>query len=186
MGKVEGILRIARPTVKEWICQSWPIKVNSDRIPNSLREIVKAAQKYNATISVMRAPMELRLEMPAFHHPFARNKNLQNNSKAMRCLQDNHGAKTVGDLVQIVAENGLNPTNPCLYENLNGRKCKEKAIDLLNRVEHLWKPSQESPQRHNLWHTPRTKKKESKGRPCQSASIIQPRHKIDTQPTGRH
>jgi len=117
---------IARPTVKEWICQSWLIKVQSDQMPNSLREVVKAAQKYNATISVMRAPMKLRLEMPAFHHPFARNKNLQNNSKAMRCLQDNHEAKTVGDLVQIVAENGLNPTNPCLYENLNGRKCKEK------------------------------------------------------------
>ena len=47
---------VARPTVKEWICQTWPIKIRSELIPKSLREMIEAAQKYNATISVMRAP----------------------------------------------------------------------------------------------------------------------------------
>jgi len=38
-----------------------------------MREMVEAAREYNVTLSVMRAPMALRLGMPAFHHPFARN-----------------------------------------------------------------------------------------------------------------
>jgi len=123
--------------------------------------------------------MELRLEMPAFHHPFARNKNLQNNSKAMRCLQDNHEAKTVGDLVQIVAENGLNPTNPCLYENLNGRKCKEKTEDLLNRVDHLYYGNQT--RKHRKDTTYGTHPVQRKGIKEQtllklSTSVIQPGH----------
>ena len=37
---------------------------------------MSAAQKYNASISVLRAPKELRLVMPAFHHPYVKNRNL--------------------------------------------------------------------------------------------------------------
>jgi len=62
----------ARNTVGEWISQTWPIKSRSDKHPNSLKEMVEAAHKYNAKISVMRAPSDLRLSMPAFHHPFAK------------------------------------------------------------------------------------------------------------------
>ena len=46
---------MTRNTVKEWISQTWPIKIQSDKIPNSLKEMLEAAQKYNVTISVMRA-----------------------------------------------------------------------------------------------------------------------------------
>lgn len=46
---------ITQETVSEWVCQSWPIKTRSECLPNSLKEMVEAAQKYNVTISVMRA-----------------------------------------------------------------------------------------------------------------------------------
>ena len=61
------------------------------------KEMVEAAQKYNVTISVMRAPADLRLKMPAFHHLFTKNKKLHTNSNVMRCLQINHGIKTISD-----------------------------------------------------------------------------------------
>lgn len=48
--------------------------------------MVETAQKYNTKISVMRAPADLRLNMPAFHHPFARNRNLRTTTKTMKCL----------------------------------------------------------------------------------------------------
>jgi hypothetical protein len=67
---------IMRNTVEEWISQTWPIKIRSNKIPYSLREMIEAAQKYNARISVTRATADLRLNMPAFHHPFAKNRNL--------------------------------------------------------------------------------------------------------------
>ena len=63
--------------------------------------MVETAQKYNT--SVMRAPADLRLNMPAFHHPFARNRNFRTTTKTMKCLQENHKVKTVADLVRIAA-----------------------------------------------------------------------------------
>jgi len=59
---------VTRNTLKEWIYQTWPIKIKSERLTKSMREMIEAAQKYNATISLMRVPTNLRLEMPAFHH----------------------------------------------------------------------------------------------------------------------
>ena len=142
---------IAANTAGEWICQTWPIKTRSDKLPNSLRELTEAAQKYNAKISVMRAPLGLRLNMPAFHHPFAKNRNLHTRSKTMRCLQNTHGAKKVTDLVRISSEE-----DPITCEGTRPRKqdCREKAKELLNRIRDEWNPNKETPQRHSLWHTP--------------------------------
>ena len=90
---------VDQSTVKEWICQSWRVKTQSNHLPVSVKEMIGAAMKYNAAISVSRAPGKLRLEMPAFYHPFARNKYLRTNSMAMKCLRANHNVRTVEDLV---------------------------------------------------------------------------------------
>jgi len=100
-------LKVTRNTVKEWIHQTWPIKPCSEKLPKSLKEMIETAQKYNTKISVMRATPELKMGMPAFHHLFARNRNLCTASKAMKCLQDEQKAKTVGDLVRILSNVGL-------------------------------------------------------------------------------
>jgi len=91
----------ARNIVREWISQTWLVKTRTDQLLQSLRELIETAQKYNATISVMRAPRDLRLNMPAFHHPHAKNRNLRSNSRAMKCLRDTHKAKTVNNLIKI-------------------------------------------------------------------------------------
>ena len=61
------------------------IKTRSDKILDSLKEMIAAAQKYNAKISVMRATKALRMNMPVLHHPFMKNRNLLTMSKAMKC-----------------------------------------------------------------------------------------------------
>jgi hypothetical protein len=132
-------------SVREWICQSWPIRTRSEQLPSSLKEMISAAQKCNATISVMRASSEHRLEMPAFCHPFAKNKNLQNNSRTMKCLQNNHGVKTVGDLIQISTMAVHAPANACPLRYAGGNNCCEKATELLNRIEGRWNPKRETP-----------------------------------------
>jgi len=69
--------RVERPSVGEWICQSWQIKNRSETLPFSLRELINPAQKYNATISRMRASADQRLGMPAFYHPYVQNKTFK-------------------------------------------------------------------------------------------------------------
>jgi len=65
--------KFERTTLSEWIGQSWQVKNKSELLPTSLKEMAKAAQKYKATISGMRASANQRLEMPAFFHPYAKN-----------------------------------------------------------------------------------------------------------------
>ena len=165
---------IAKTTVREWICQSWPIKIRSECLTNSMREMIKAAQKYNASLSVMRVSTDLRLEMPAFYHPFAKNKYLQNNSRVMRCIQDNHKAKTIGDLIRISTEARHDPATVCLHEKPNGNGCRRKARDLLNRIEYKWNPSRETPQKYDLWHTPRRLKRNKNTDPAVALVLFNP------------
>ena len=124
-------------------------QTRSECLPNTLKEMVEAAQKYNVTLSVMRAPTDLRLEMPAFHHPFAKNKKLHTHSNMMQCLQINHGVKTIGDLVKMSDGVGLEVADAGLHGKHKDKKCREKAKELLNRVKHHWHPKGETPQRHD-------------------------------------
>ena len=48
---------IAHTLVKEWICQTWPVKIRLEQLLLSLREMIDMSQKYNVAISVMRAPV---------------------------------------------------------------------------------------------------------------------------------
>ena len=136
--------------------------------------MIKTAQKYNATVSVMRAPTSLRLDMPAFHHPFARNRNLRINSKTMRCLQTHHKAKTVGDLIQISQLDRPDLPEACIHEPQGGQGCRKKAKELLNRIKDQWHPERETPQRHNLWHTPRRLKRYKEADPVATTVTYNP------------
>ena len=146
---------IPRATISEWVSQTWLAKTRSARLTTSMKEMLEAAQKYNVSLSVMRAPTSLRLDMPAFHHPFARNRNLRMNSKTMRCLQDVHEARTVRDLIQMTSAELPAPPATCIHIAQNGQGCRKKAKELLNRIIDQWHPERETPQRHTLWHTPR-------------------------------
>ena len=112
-----------------------------------------AAQKYNTSISIMRAPMELRLSMPAFHHPFTKSRHY--NTSKMKCLREKHQVRTIEDLVKITNEVEPIPEIECSGRKPRGKSCKDKAQELLTRINEHWNPNQETPRRNNLWHTPR-------------------------------
>jgi len=112
--------------------------------------MITTAQKYNATISTMRALKEQGLEMPAFHHPFAKDRFLQNNSKTMKCLQDTHSVKMVKDLLCLAKGDRHPPQNECTGGNNSRSGCSKKATELLNQIENSWNPEKETPQRHDL------------------------------------
>ena len=46
-----------------------------------------------------------------------------------------------------------------LHEKKGTRGCREKAKELLNRINHNWKHDSETPHRLNLWHTPQRLKR---------------------------
>ena len=138
--------------VSKWIGQTWLARTRLDQLPSSLKEMIQAAQKYNVTISVLRAPRDLRLSMPAFHHPFAKNRNLCTKSRAMKCLKEVHKVRTIGDLITMTEDADQ---AACRIDRRGRNACKEKARDLLNRVQDKWNLNRETPQRHDLWHTPR-------------------------------
>ena len=142
------------PSAREWITQSWQINSQSELLLKSLKEMVKTARKYNATISNMRILMDQRLNMLAFHHPFAKNKHLQYNSKVMRCIQCKHSTRTMRDLLQIMTDDGRRTTEECPPKVPGVKSCSKRAVELIGWIRDTWNPNQEAPQRHNLWHTP--------------------------------
>jgi len=118
---------IPQNTVREWISQTWLVKTQSDQLLLSLKEMIATALKYNVTISAMRAPQNLRLNMPAFHHPYAKNRNLHTKTMTMKCLQDTHKAKTIRDLMRISAEAMKMVT--ATVERKNQRIAKQRHLE---------------------------------------------------------
>ena len=134
----------------------------------------KGKEKDRPVASFITAPKNLKLAMLAFYHPFARNRNLHTRSRFMNCLQDNHKAKTVEDLVKIVTEAGPDPQQVCKHVRQGKLGCLNKARELLHRIEGKWNPNRESPQRHNLWHTPQRIERYSKADPAKTTVLYNP------------
>ena len=149
-----------------------------------LREMIEAACKYNAALSVMRAPTDLRLKMLAFHHLFAKKRKLRTNTKAMRCLQEDHKAKTVGDLIAI-ANGRKRAPEAILHVKQGDKECRRKAEELIKRIEHNWKPDNETPHRHNLWHTPKRIKIYKEADPYKTLVIYNPDTRTTHDQLGR-
>ncbi|CAG8619222.1 14509_t:CDS:2, partial [Acaulospora colombiana] len=79
--------------ITEWVEQSWKSKIKIEEVPGSLRDMIKVARKHNLKISILRAPMALKLNMPAFFHP-GNESNRKNNTQRAKCLRKNHAIYT--------------------------------------------------------------------------------------------
>lgn len=77
------------------------------------------------------------------------------NPRTMHCLQTTHRARTVGYLVQITSNDGQNQPGACVHRARDGRGCRRKAEELLNRIDNQCHQDRETPPRHALWHTTR-------------------------------
>jgi len=152
--------RVETTAVTEWIEQTWRVNTRSPELPNFLKAIIKAATKYNVRISVLRAPLLLKLKMPAFHHLAASSKRL-NNSRRAKCLRDNHHIVTIEDLIFFAEVEDPNVTIEQDCEN-GVDKCKDTARRILRNLSDTWNPIPLSPIRNNLYHTQRRLEKYSK------------------------
>jgi hypothetical protein len=148
--------RASAPTVDpsvitEWVEQKWKSKINIDDIPQSLRNLIRAAKRYNLKISVLRAPMELKLQMPAFSHP-GRLTNRRENTNRSKCLRTNHAIILTGDLAQFA--NGPYPEEDEPECPLGTNECRNYARSLLNSLGDVWNPYSRSPVNQRNYHTP--------------------------------
>jgi ribonuclease HI/exonuclease III len=138
--------------ITEWEEQRWNSKLNVEQMPNSLREMIKAAKRYNLKISVLRAPIALKLSMPAFFHPGSEN-NRKNNTRRAKCLRNNHAVNTINDLVTFALDKENNEEE---YEcELKTERCRQYAKELLRNLTNVWNPLTTTPTKNKLYHTPR-------------------------------
>jgi ribonuclease HI len=147
--------QVDEDAITEWIEQRWHERIRSELLTPSLKEMLTAAQKHNIKISILRAPPELKLKMPAFFHPGMKSSRL-NSSKFAKCLRRNHDVVTIERLIQVSQTNQNEPN--CIHAN---GKCKTFAIKLLNNLTEIWRPNTNSPATNDLYHTPRRKARNS-------------------------
>jgi hypothetical protein len=87
--------QVPTTAVTEWVEQRWNMKIHSSNLSEPIRQMLKAAKKYNIKISIIRAPLALKLAMPAFLHPGSKNNNHNNTQKA-ECIRKHHSVRTIG------------------------------------------------------------------------------------------
>jgi len=84
--------------------QTWTISLQGSRANNlndDIRRMLKTARKYNANLATIKMTPSLLSQLPAWYHPFAEQKPLNNNR--IKCLLQKHKVAQVADLVKISA-----------------------------------------------------------------------------------
>lgn len=134
----------------DWVLQTWKeSKAKWARIPQSIRSMIEVGRRYNMGLDVQKASQELREQLPVWYHVTAEDKYLDN-KKAARCLRNNHGIKTVGDLRWDTGNQNCQ----------NAPACAAMKDALMSRVSNKMNPTLQTPRKDGLDMTPRTKKKE--------------------------
>lgn len=114
----------------------------------------KTARKFNTGYEVRKVEKDQKLRMPVWHN-FTVNKNWLWNKKAAKCLRNNHKVKVMKDLI-----NERNKMNILTCEN--DKSCEAMKTKLLKQLPELIDPTQNTPRKDNLDHTPRRKEKHKK------------------------
>ncbi|KAJ3982361.1 hypothetical protein F5890DRAFT_1379820, partial [Lentinula detonsa] len=76
--------------------QSWTS--NSSKLPKDLRDLISIAKKYGARTEGLAFSRNIIRQMPIWLHSKAADIHKLHNSKESRCLRQNHGVITVGDI----------------------------------------------------------------------------------------
>lgn len=98
-------VRSILPEAKTMACmnvflQTW--KPTAKDLPDHITRMLRLAAKYQVSFGALKLPASLKAQLPAWYHI----SNLEplrrlNNTQRSQCLRQNHGAKTVGDLLQL-------------------------------------------------------------------------------------
>ena len=150
----------SKPMVKEqniisWISQNWNESMAKDaKISPAIREMLKVGRKYNVAINGPKISHQVKIKMPIWHH-FAAKDNYTWNKKAALCLSTKHHIKTVKDLSDYIET--LQAPNDCNHSE----NCRKIAETLMNKIPEKYNPTNMTPHKDNLDHTPRRRARNS-------------------------
>ena len=140
----------------QWITQSWHESMSkTSRISKRIRDMLKVGRKYNIAIEAPKFAYKIKTKLPIWHH-FAAKDNWTWNKKAAQCLRNNHGIKTLQNLVDYINHNER-PIG-CKHPE----KCEKIANTLLEKIPDKYNPIMTTPHKDNLDHTPRRLKKNAR------------------------
>ncbi|KAJ3766748.1 hypothetical protein FB446DRAFT_617746, partial [Lentinula raphanica] len=139
--------------------QSW--NSNTSKLPKDLRDMISVAKKYGARTEGLAFSRGIIRQMPIWLHGEAKNAHKLHNSKESRCLRQNHGAITVGD-IEAQAKNIRTPRHSrrrncrctaCEAARTENHceapyRCFSKANELLQTLPEKWNPSSILPEDH--------------------------------------
>ena len=127
-----------------WLMQSWhESEAKEVKLSMNIRRILKVARKYNINPIALKYDRDAKMSQPLWHNIMMNNANYHWNKKSSRCLRENHGIKTIKDLVEWNRVKSC--STPCnnMAERLIGmlpdkinpmtetpRKIKEANLDL--------------------------------------------------------
>ncbi|KAJ3832003.1 hypothetical protein F5878DRAFT_548785, partial [Lentinula raphanica] len=139
--------------------QSWTS--NSSKLPKDLRDLISIAKKYGARTEGLAFSRNIIRQMPIWLHSEAADIHKLHNSKESRCLRQNHGVITVGD-IETQAQKIRTPRhgrrrncrctacetarNECHCEA--PYRCFSKANELLRTLPEKWNPTSDLPEDH--------------------------------------
>ena len=110
--------------------QSWSAMVDSrSNLPPDIRKMLNVGKKYNLNLNALRIPEEIKKKLPGWYHLGAENNPVGfNQSRAPKCLKQNHQVRTVGDLLKIT--NRLRRANPNnIHQDLRQCQCTSCSTD---------------------------------------------------------
>ncbi|KAJ3976609.1 hypothetical protein EV361DRAFT_789870, partial [Lentinula raphanica] len=149
--------------------QSW--NSNASKLPKDLKDMINIAKKYGTQLEGMAFSKSIIRQMPIWLHKEAKDSHKLHNSKESRCLRQNHGVITVGD-IETQAKKIWTPRhtrrrncrcNACETARNENHcaapyRCFSKANELLHTLPEKWNPTANLPEdsEPNELHQPET------------------------------
>ncbi|KAI0667435.1 hypothetical protein C8Q78DRAFT_930355, partial [Trametes maxima] len=136
--------------------QNWDVSARRAKgLPEDLRRMIMTAKKYGVCCETRNPGLEIRNELPVWHHLQEKAGRSTANSEASICLRERHGVTTVIQCLRIAQrlENGENnhrKNNKCkCYECdrdrrtmgcLNPHRCVIAARKMIAKIKMKWNP----------------------------------------------
>ncbi|KAJ3766253.1 hypothetical protein FB446DRAFT_654082, partial [Lentinula raphanica] len=140
--------------------QSW--NTQTSKLPIDLKNMIEVAKKYGTRLEGMAFSREILREMPAWYHIETPDMARTHNNKHSRCLRENHGVKSVGDL----EEEAKKLRTPRHSRRRNCRcvacvtaraqlcqspfKCFSRANEIMRAIPPKWNPMGRQPSDENV------------------------------------
>ena len=142
-----------------WLMQSWhESEAKGTKLSGNIKRMLKVARKYNITPIALKYDKEAKMNQPLWHNIMMKEANYQWNKKSARCLRQNHGIKTIGDLME------WNKVKSC------SGACNKMTERLITMIPEKINPIMETPvkiRRMRLDLTPRRKERNEKNKDSQ-------------------